>query len=539
MSHDDISKTPSWQALTQHFAEANTLQLNDLFLEDKERFSRFSLSACGILLDYSKNRITPKTMDLLCDLAKEANLTTQIQALMKGEPVNITENRAAAHTACRDIEHASDDILQNIEQMRRLNNALKNKTWLGFSKQPITDVVNIGIGGSDLGPKMVVHALTPYHEGIRCHFVSNIDATDLTETLKPLNPETTLFIVSSKSFNTIETKMNANSAKKWLMQAGAPPSKLSSHFIAITARPDKAKDFGIVRENIIKISDDIGGRFSLWSAIGLPIVIAIGMDNFLELLAGAHSMDKHFETAPFHENMPVIMALLGIWYIDFFQSNNHAIIAYDEYLQYFKAHLQQLDMESNGKHIKREGKPVSYMTGPVIWGELGCNGQHAFHQLLHQGTQLVPADFIVPINSHNPLGSHHDILVANAFSQTQALMLGKTIEHAYAECIEANLSETEAKRLAPHKSLIGNRPSNTLLIDKVTPRYLGALVALYEHKIFAQSVIWGINPFDQWGVELGKSLADTLLPGVTGKSAIPDTDSSTSGLINHYRKHQS
>lgn len=539
MYEDDISITPAWQALETHFDKVSTLQLNDMFKDNPNRFNDFSIKACGLMLDYSKNRITSETRALLAELAKTAHLQEHINALTSAEIINFTEKRAALHTHCRGEDKNAFGIQENLDKMRHFNDAIKSKEWRGFSGEPITDVVNVGIGGSDLGPKMVVQALTPYHEKIRCHFVSNIDATDLVETLKPLNPKTTLFIISSKSFNTIETKLNADSAKKWLLQAGATSNKVPLHFIAVTAADQKAKNFGILSENIIHLHHDIGGRYSLWSAIGLPIVLAIGMDNFMALLDGAGCMDQHFKTAPFEENMPVIMALLGIWYIDFFKANNHAIIAYDEYLQHFKAHLQQLDMESNGKHINHAGKPVNYMTGPVIWGELGCNGQHAFHQLLHQGTQWVPADFIVPINSHNPMGEHHLILVANAISQAQALMIGKTVEQARAECIASGLSETEAAMLAPHKSLMGNRPSNTLLIDKITPRCLGALIALYEHKIFTQSVIWGINPFDQWGVELGKALSKDLLSSMTGNTTAEQADSSTRGLIEHYRKHQS
>lgn len=537
-----------FQQLVEHAKIFNHLHLRELFKQDPNRFAHFSLETNGLFLDYSKNLLIDKTLSLLIRLAEECKLEEKIASLFNGHKINLTENRSALHTELRSFRTTpmyidKIDITQEIKtafsQMEKIVNNIHRGQWLGFSNKPITDVVNLGIGGSDLGPAMATYALSPYHKHkVQCHFVSNIDDTDIWETTKNLNPETTLFIVASKSFSTQETLCNATTAKNWILKACNDPSKLDSHFIAVTANAKKAKKWGIT--TILPIWDWVGGRFSLWSAIGLPIAIAIGMDNFKQLLEGAKAIDQHFRSAPFEKNMPVILGLLNIWYINFFNVRSYAILPYDQYLELLPAYLQQLEMESNGKYRRLNGEKVSYATSPVIWGMVGSNGQHAFHQLLHQGTQLIPVDFILPLMSHHPLEDHHTLLVANCLSQSKALMLGKTKEEVKQEMLQQKMTETEINQVLPHKVLMGNRPSNTILIPKLTPYTLGALIALYEHKVFVQSIIWDINCFDQWGVELGKQLTGEIFAQLSSKKPVEkiDHDSSTQGLMNYYKKYQ-
>ncbi|MBA2653566.1 MAG: glucose-6-phosphate isomerase [Gammaproteobacteria bacterium] len=535
-----------FQQLKDHAQLFDNLHLRDLFKEDPERFKRFSLESNGLLFDYSKNLITEQTLHLLVKLAKECNLQQQIERLFTGEKINSTEDRSALHTALRNFSspaiyidkvNVTQEIQIAFEKMTCIVEKIHNQEWLGFSNKPITDVVNLGIGGSDLGPAMATYALSPYHQNkVQCHFVSNIDDTDIWEATKNLNPETTLFIVASKSFTTQETLSNALSAKNWLLKACPNKEALAAHFIAITACPEKATEWGI--DHILPIWDFVGGRFSLWSAIGLPIAIAVGMENFHSLLDGAHAIDEHFRLSPLEKNIPVILALLNIWYVNFFNVRSYAILPYDQYLELLPAYLQQLEMESNGKYRRHNGEKVDYATSPVIWGMVGSNGQHAFHQLLHQGTQLVPIDFILPVTCHHPLEDHHTWLVANCLSQSKALMLGKTEQEVRQELHQQNLSDQEIEKVLPHRVLMGNRPSNTLLIPKLTPFSLGSLIALYEHKVFVQSVIWDINCFDQWGVELGKQLTGEIYQQLSTDNQKPSNDSSTQGLMNYYKKYQ-
>jgi glucose-6-phosphate isomerase len=536
-----------YQQLEEHSHQIFQTQLRDLFNQDPERFANFSLEEHGLLFDYSKNLITKETLQLLVKLALDCKLKEKIEHLFNGEKVNTTENRPALHTALRSFSDQpffvnGTDINQSIkaawQQMNDIVSKIHQGEWRGYSNKPITDVINLGIGGSDRAPALATDALSPYHQTkIRCHFVSNIDDTDIWETIKNLNPETTLFITESKSFTTQETLSNTITARNWLLKACKDEALLASHFIAVTAKPEKAIELGI--KTILPLWDWVGGRFSLWSAIGLPTAIAIGMDNFKALLEGARAVDLHFRTKPFEENIPVIMALLSIWYINFFNVRSFAILPYDQYLDLLPGHLQQLEMESNGKYRRLNGSKVAYQTSPVIWGMVGSNGQHTFHQLLHQGTQLIPVDFILPLTSHHPLEDHHAWLVANCLSQSKALMMGKTEDEVRQELKQQNMSEAEIEYLLPHKILIGNRPSNTFLIPKLTPFTLGMLIALYEHKVFTQSVIWDINCFDQWGVELGKQLAKEIFQEIQSKNANSqqEQDSSTQGLINHYKKH--
>ncbi|VVM06738.1 glucose-6-phosphate isomerase [Methylacidimicrobium cyclopophantes] len=537
----------AWQELQEHYARIAPLHLRDLFREDPERAERFTLSFEDILFDYSKNRITNETVELLLQLAREADLPGWIRRMFAGEKINVTERRAVLHTALRNPRGTSvlvdgKDVMPEVhavlDQMRRFSEEVREGRWLGYSGKPIRDVVNIGIGGSDLGPVMVTHALRPYHSSLNLHFVSNIDGTHLAETLRGLDPATTLFLVSSKTFGTLETLTNAKSARAWFLESAKDPAAVAKHFVAISTNEKAVVAFGIDKRNMFPFWDWVGGRYSLWSAIGLSIVLAIGMDHFEELLAGAHAVDEHFRTAPLEKNIPVIMGLLGIWYNNFFQASTHAVFPYDQYLAFLPAYLQQADMESNGKHVQKDGTPVSCTTGPILWGAPGTNGQHAFFQLLHQGTKLVPADFLVPAQSHNPLGpsdEHHRILLANCLAQTEALLRGKTAEEARQEMEAAGLAADDVTRLIPHRTFEGNRPSNTFLFRKLTPRTLGSLVALYEHKIFVQGTIWNINSFDQWGVELGKQLAQLLLPELNGEPARRPHDSSTERLLRAVR----
>lgn len=540
-----ITQSPIWKSLQAHFNNISGVHMRDLFNADPARFKNFSLATPELLLDYSKNRINKETLLLLCQLAEITHLDEKISALFKGKIVNSSEQRAALHTALRaktqiplmvDGKNIRDELRGNEKKLQEITTAILQQQWLGFTDQPITDIVNIGIGGSELGPAMVTTALQPYAvKLLRCHFVSNIDGSHIDPILKNLNPATTLFIVSSKYFSTQETLVNAETAKRWLLKAAQNPQAMQKHFIAITAKSDRAQAFGITAENILPLWDWIGGRFSLWSAVGLPIALTLGFNNFQSLLAGAQAMDEHFRTAPFHKNMPVILGLLSIWYTNFFQVHSRAIIPYEQNLQLLPTYLQQLHMESLGKQVCHNGNKVDYSTGPVIWGGVGTNGQHTFHQLLHQGTQLIPVDFIIALQHHHEFSHHHDALFANCLSQSHTLMMGKTYEEIYAELIASGVAITAAKLLAAHKTVPGNRPSNTILLSKLTPYTLGALIALYEHKIFTQSVIWDINGFDQWGVELGKQLATTILQDLPNKQVFKKYDSSTCGLIDYYR----
>jgi glucose-6-phosphate isomerase len=541
----DVTTLPAWQALQQHRAEMAGFSMREAFAADARRFQRFSLDSCGLLLDYSKNLIDEHGLELLIQLADQAGLNEAIAALYNGEHVNASEGRAALHTALRSpigrrLVVDGNDIIPEVHrvlnQVTELVSRIHSGLWRGYSEKPIKEVVNIGIGGSFLGPQLVSEALRPFTQrGVRCHYLANIDGSEFRELTARLDPETTLFIVSSKSFGTLETLKNTLAARDWYLAMGGPEEQLHRHFIAVTSNRKAAIEFGIGEENIFPMWDWVGGRYSLWSAIGLPIALAIGVSNFKELLAGAYAMDQHFTQAPLAENMPVLMALLGIWYTNFWGAQSHAILPYDHYLRNFTKHLQQLDMESNGKSVRQDGTPLDIATGPIIWGGVGCNGQHAYHQLLHQGRLLVPADFIVPVNSYNPLSDHHQWLFANCLSQAQALMQGKTREEAEAELRAKGLSEDEVQRLAPHKVIPGNRPSNILVMNRIAPFNLGALVALYEHKVFVQSAIWGINAFDQWGVELGKEMGKEVYQRLTGASDEPASDASTQGLIEHFR----
>lgn len=541
----DVTQLASWKALQEHRKAMQNFRMRDAFAADPQRFSQFSLSSSGLFLDYSKNLITEQTRDLLVNLAREAGLEGAIHTLFDGAYVNSSEHRPALHTALRrpvgdSVQIDGQDIMPEVHrvlnQMTQLVTRIHNGLWRGYTEKPITDVVNIGIGGSFLGPQLVSEALVPFTQrGVRCHYLANIDGSEFREVTSKLAADTTLFIVSSKSFGTLETLKNAQAARAWCLAQGCPEPELHKHFIAVSSNVKVAVEFGIAEENIFPMWDWVGGRYSLWSAIGLPIALAIGMSNFKDLLAGAYAMDQHFTSAPFEENMPVLLGLLGVWYGNFWGATSHAILPYDHHLRNFVKHLQQLDMESNGKSVRQDGSPVSVETGPVIWGGVGCNGQHAYHQLLHQGTQLIPGDFIVPVVSHNPVADHQQWLYANCLSQSQALMLGKTREEAEAELREKGLNEAEIAKLAPHKVIPGNRPSNTLVLERISPRRLGALVALYEHKVFVQSVIWGINCFDQWGVELGKELGKDVYQHIIGRSEGKADDGSTQGLIDYFR----
>jgi glucose-6-phosphate isomerase len=540
-----ITETPEWQALNAHQKHIAAERMQDWFANDALRFSTFSIQFGDILLDYSKNWVKPDTIRLLCQLAQAANLSTKIGALFHGQPVNSTERRPALHTALRSQDntpvYAGDqNVIEPIQaalaKMREFVEKVRQKKWLGSTGLPISDIVNIGIGGSHLGPLLTTHALADYAtDALRCHFISNIDTAHIHEVLARLNPETTLFIISSKSFTTLETLTNAKTIQQWL-EHKLGKSNLEKHWVAVTANLQQAMQFGIPESQIFPIWDWVGGRYSIWSAIGLPLALSIGMDHFLAFLAGANAMDQHFRHAEWAHNMPVMLGLLSIWYINFFAANNQAIIPYSHYLKHLHTYLQQTDMESNGKRTSHAGAPIDYATGPILWGEQGCNGQHAFHQLLHQGQHLIPVDFILIGKTKNALAHHHDILVASGLSQAQALMQGKTHQEAFAELRKEGYSDEEALNLAQHKVIPGNRPSNVLFINQMTPYNLGALLALYEHKIFVQSAIWDINPFDQWGVELGKQLLPHILTQLNNQPGQNKQDSSTQGLIRHYNK---
>jgi glucose-6-phosphate isomerase len=543
-----VTTSPAWQALAEHWKQMSQVHMRDLFADDPGRAARMTRDAAGLHLDYSKHIATDRTLELLFDLARAVDLEHWRERMFTGEHINSTEDRAVLHVALRnrtdvrmpvdgaDVMPEVDAVLARISDFSR---RVRDGEWKGYTGKPITDVVNIGIGGSNLGPKMVCHALTPYQSKTpRPHFVSNVDGSHLMETVKGLDPATTLFIVASKTFTTQETMTNAQSARQWLTAALGTEAAVRNHFVAVSTNAEQVTEFGIDTDNMFGFWDWVGGRYSLWSAIGLPIALAIGYDGFADLLAGAHDMDTHFRSAPLEENLPVIMGLLGVWYIDFAGAKSHAILPYDQYLEHFPAYLQQGDMESNGKHVTRDGVRVDYATGPVVWGQPGTDGQHAFYQLIHQGTELIPSDFIAPIRSHNPVGDHHAKLLANCFAQTEALMRGRTLEEARAAMLDAGLSAAEADRLAPHRQFDGNRPTNTILMDKVTPRALGALIALYEHKIFTQGIVWGINSFDQWGVELGKQLAGVILGELKQGKVSAEHDASTAALLDYYLKHR-
>ena len=540
-----VTRSEAWKALEAHHAAVGGTAMRKLFAEDPDRFSKFSLSFEDILVDYSKNRVTDETMRLLFALAAQAGLKGWTERLFTGEKINLTEDRAVLHVALRnrsnrpilvDGRDVMPDVNRVLKQMREFSDAVRSGAWKGYSGKAIADVVNIGIGGSDLGPVMVTEALKPYGKpGLRVHFVSNIDGTHIAETVKHLNPETTLFIVASKTFTTLETITNAQTARSWLLESAKDPGAVAKHFVALSTNAKAVTKFGIDTKNMFEFWDWVGGRYSLWSAIGLPIMVFIGPDNFDALLGGGHAMDEHFRTAPLEKNVPAILGLLGVWYNNFFDAQTHAILPYDQYLHRFPAYFQQGDMESNGKGVTRDGTIAETSTGPVIWGEPGTNGQHAFYQLIHQGTKLVPADFIAPVHSHNPIGEHHEILLSNFFAQTEALMKGKTEAEVRAELEAQGITGPAQDKLAPHKVFTGNRPTNSIFLKKVTPRSLGSLIALYEHKIFTQGIIWNINSFDQWGVELGKQLAKAILPELAGDGAVSSHDASTNGLINDFK----
>jgi glucose-6-phosphate isomerase len=543
-----LTSSAAWKALETHQREMANVHMRDLFAQDPQRFHKFSLQFQDLLLDYSKNRITEKTMQLLCDLARQAELKGWTEKMFNGEKINITENRAVLHIALRNRSNRpiivdGADVMPEVnavlQHMKTFSDAIRSGQWTGYTGKRITDVVNIGIGGSDLGPVMVTEALKPYaQEGLNVHFVSNIDGTHIAETIKRLNPETTLFIVASKTFTTQETLTNAHTAKAWLLAQARQETHVAKHFVALSTNAKEVSNFGIDTHNMFEFWDWVGGRYSLWSAIGLSIAIAIGFTNFEELLSGGHEMDEHFRTAPLEQNLPATLGLLGIWYNNFFGAQTQAILPYDQYMHRFAAYFQQGDMESNGKHINRDSDVVDVSTGPIIWGEPGTNGQHAFYQLIHQGTKLIPCDFIAPIKTHNPIGHHHPILLSNFFDQTEALMKGKTEDEVRDELTHAGLRGEVLEQLVPHKLFAGNKPTNSIMMSQITPRTLGRLVALYEHKIFTQGVIWNINSFDQWGVELGKQLATAILPELDGPEGVTSHDSSTNGLINYYKKHR-
>ncbi|MCF1428841.1 MAG: glucose-6-phosphate isomerase [Shewanella sp.] len=539
-----LTDSPSWQALA---AKANEVaHMRSLFAQDPQRIDKYSLKAAGLMLDYSKNRIDQNLLELLMELARDCDIQVKTQAMFRGDMINTTEKRAVLHTALRapadaDIRVDGVNIVEEVQatlaKMEQFVDSVRDGKWKGYTGKTITDVISIGIGGSFLGPKIASEALRPYWtDPLKCHFVANVDGTAITEKLKSLDHETTLFIMSSKSFGTQETLTNTLTARNWFLAAGATQADIASHFVAVTSNVTKATEFGIDATNIFPMWDWVGGRYSLWSAIGLPIAMLIGMSNFRAMLTGAREMDQHFLNAPLEANMPVIMGMLSVLYTNFHDAQSHVVLTYDHYLRGLPAYFQQLDMESNGKHVTLCGQVVDYSTGPVIWGGEGTNGQHAYHQLLHQGTALIPADFIMPLQSHNPVGEHHAQLASNCFGQTQALMQGRIYDEAYAELANTALSEADKALIATHKEMTGNKPSNTLLMDKLTPQTLGALIALYEHRTFVQGAVWDINSFDQWGVELGKTLGNDVLKRLGADTPATELDSSSNRLINLFRQ---
>lgn len=545
MKNINPTQTAAWQALQKHFDEMKDVTIADLFAKDGDRFSKFSATFDDqMLVDYSKNRITEETLAKLQDLAKECDLAGAIKSMFSGEKINRTENRAVLHVALRNRSNTpilvdGKDVMPEVnavlEKMKTFSEAIISGEWKGYTGKAITDVVNIGIGGSDLGPYMVTEALRPYKNHLNMHFVSNVDGTHIAEVLKKVNPETTLFLVASKTFTTQETMTNAHSARDWFLKAAGDEKHVAKHFAALSTNAKAVGEFGIDTANMFEFWDWVGGRYSLWSAIGLSIVLSIGFDNFVELLSGAHAMDKHFSTTPAEKNLPVLLALIGIWYNNFFGAETEAILPYDQYMHRFAAYFQQGNMESNGKYVDRNGKVVDYQTGPIIWGEPGTNGQHAFYQLIHQGTKMVPCDFIAPAITHNPLSDHHQKLLSNFFAQTEALAFGKSREVVEQEYRDQGKDPATLDYVVPFKVFGGNRPTNSILLREITPFSLGALIALYEHKIFTQGVILNIFTFDQWGVELGKQLANRILPELKDDKEISSHDSSTNGLINRYK----
>lgn len=545
MKNINPTQTAAWQALQKHFDEMKDVTIADLFAKDGDRFSKFSATFDDqMLVDYSKNRITEETLAKLQDLAKECDLAGAIKSMFSGEKINRTENRAVLHVALRNRSNTpilvdGKDVMPEVnavlEKMKTFSEAIISGEWKGYTGKAITDVVNIGIGGSDLGPYMVTEALRPYKNHLNMHFVSNVDGTHIAEVLKKVNPETTLFLVASKTFTTQETMTNAHSARDWFLKAAGDEKHVAKHFAALSTNAKAVGEFGIDTANMFEFWDWVGGRYSLWSAIGLSIVLSIGFDNFVELLSGAHAMDKHFSTTPAEKNLPVLLALIGIWYNNFFGAETEAILPYDQYMHRFAAYFQQGNMESNGKYVDRNGNVVDYQTGPIIWGEPGTNGQHAFYQLSHQGTKMVPCDFIAPAITHNPLSDHHQKLLSNFFAQTEALAFGKSREVVEQEYRDQGKDPATLDYVVPFKVFEGNRPTNSILLREITPFSLGALIALYEHKIFTQGVILNIFTFDQWGVELGKQLANRILPELKDDKEISSHDSSTNGLINRYK----
>jgi len=545
LSDINPTQTKSWQNLSDHYAKINSIRMKDLFNRDPERFKKFSLRFNDILVDYSKNLITEETLQLLLGLAHESGVKAAIDSMFTGEKINGTENRAVLHIALRhradtpikvDGTDVMPDVEAVLEKMQIFSGRIISGEWKGFTGKKITDIVNIGIGGSDLGPVMVTEALRPYAiDGLSVHFVSNIDGTHISETLKGLDPETTLFMVASKTFTTQETMTNAFSARSWFLDHAAEPAHVAKHFVAISTNAEAVTEFGIDKENMFVFWDWVGGRYSLWSAIGLSIACYIGFDNFSDLLQGAYEMDQHFRSAPFKKNIPLLLALIGIWYTNFFGAQSEAILPYDQYLHRFPAYFQQGNMESNGKSVDRGGHKLTYQSGPIIWGEPGTNGQHSFYQHIHQGTKFIPADFLAPAVSHNPIGEHHNILLSNFLAQTEALMNGKTRAEVEAELRQDGKNDDEIQKIAPYKVFDGNKPTNSILFQKLTPKTLGSLIAMYEHKIFVQGIIWNIFSFDQWGVELGKQLAQKIQPELSDDQPVDTHDASTNGLINAYK----
>ncbi|MGZ3849483.1 MAG: glucose-6-phosphate isomerase [Flavisolibacter sp.] len=537
--------TKAWKALEQHAIPMRKEKIKDFFARDPERFKTFSCCFNDTVIDFSKNLITEETLELLLQLAKECRLEDAIKAMFDGDFINETENRSVLHVALRNFsgqpvyaggKNVMEDVLRVQQQMKAFCARIHSGEWKGYTGKTIKYIVNIGIGGSDLGPFMVTEALKPYwKEGVQPYFVSNVDATHIAETLKKVNPEETLFLIASKTFTTQETMTNAHTAREWFLRAAGDEKQIAKHFVALSTNEKEVVSFGIDRNNMFEFWDWVGGRYSLWSAIGLSIALTIGYEAFEELLKGAHAVDSHFQQTPFERNIPVLMAMISLWYLNFFDAQTEAILPYDQYLHRFAAYFQQGNMESNGKRIDRNGEPVSYSTGPVIWGEPGTNGQHAFYQLIHQGTHLIPCDFIAPAQSHNPIGDHHAKLLSNFFAQTEALMNGKTEEEVETELVKAGKNDEEIARLTPFKMFPGNRPTNSILVRKITPRSLGELIAFYEHKIFVQGVVWNIFSFDQWGVELGKQLANKILPELENETPVQTHDASTNGLINAFK----
>ncbi|MBC8556056.1 MAG: glucose-6-phosphate isomerase [Candidatus Brocadiales bacterium] len=540
------TETQSWKNLVEHIKEMKSVHMKDLFADDPDRFKKYSIRFDGILVDYSKNIITEHTLKLLLKLTDDVGLRDALNKMFNGERINETEDRAVLHTAlrnrintlvCVNDKDVMPEVKTVLSKIKDFSEKIISGEWKGFTGKKITDIVNIGIGGSDLGPVMVTECLRPYaKEGLNVHFVSNVDGTHIIETLKPLNPESTLFLIASKTFTTQETMTNAFSAREWFLKCAKDHAYVAKHFVALSTNIEKVEEFGIDKDNMFVFWNWVGGRYSLWSAIGLSIACYIGYENYAELLQGAFEMDSHFRETPFERNIPVILALIGIWYNNFFSAQTEVILPYDQYMHRFPAYFQQGNMESNGKSVDRNGNTVNYQTGPIIWGEPGTNGQHAFYQLIHQGTKIIPADFLAPAISHNQIGKHHNILLSNFFAQTEALLNGKTKEEVIEELKKDGKSDDEIQKLYPHKVFEGNRPTNSILFSKLTPKVLGSLIAMYEHKIFVQGVIWNIFSFDQWGVELGKQLAKRILPELSDDKRIDSHDSSTNGLINVFKE---